>query len=42
MITLISALLKGLKAKNQAMRIPTKYDEEKIKLWQMKVERLFS
>ena len=42
MITLLSALLKGLKAKNQAMRIPTKYDEEKIKLWQMKVERLFS
>lgn len=42
MITLLSALLKGLKAKNQAMRIPTKYDEGKIKLWQMKVERLFS
>lgn len=41
-MSLISALMKGIKAKNLAMKIPEKYDEEKIKLWQMKVERLFS
>ena len=40
-ITILSALLKGIKAKNRAMKIPQKYDEEKIKLWQTKVERLF-
>ena len=41
-ITLLSALMKGLKAKMWAMKIPQKYDEEKIKLWQMKVEGLFN
>lgn len=41
-MSLISALMKGIKAKNLAMKIPEKYDEEKIKLWQTKVERLFS
>lgn len=40
-ITILSALLKGINAKNQAMKIPQIYDEEKIKLWQTKVERLF-
>ena len=40
-MTIISALLKGINAKNQAMKIPQIYDEEKIKLWQTKVERLF-
>ncbi len=41
-ITILSALMKGIKAKNQAMKIPHNYDEEKIKLWQMKVESLFN
>jgi hypothetical protein len=41
-MTILSALMKGIKAKNQAMKIPPNYDEEKIKLWQTKVERLFS
>ncbi|MBQ6935028.1 MAG: hypothetical protein IJN49_00640 [Clostridia bacterium] len=41
-ITLLSALMKGLKAKMWAMKIPQKYDEEKIKLWQMKVKGLFN
>ena len=41
-ITLLSALMKGLKAKTWAMKIPRKYDEERIKLWQMKVEGLFN
>ncbi len=40
-IALLSALLKGIQAKNWAMKIPQKYDEEKIKIWQLKVERLF-
>lgn len=40
-MTILSALLKGINAKNQAMKIPQIYDEEKIKLWQTKVERLF-
>ena len=41
-ITLLLALLKGIKAKNWAMKIPQKYDEEKIKLWQMKLEGFFN
>lgn len=41
-ITLLSALMKGFKAKMWAMKIPQKYDEEKIKLWQMKVEGIFN
>ena len=40
--TLIYALLKGTKAKNTAKKIPVNYDEEKIKIWQMKLERLFN
>ena len=40
-MTILFALIKGIKAKNQAMKIPQIYDEEKIKLWQTKVERLF-
>ena len=41
-MTILSALIKGIKAKNRAMKIPQNYDEEKIKLWQTKVEGLFS
>lgn len=41
-ISLLSGVMNGLKAKNQAMKIPQNYDEEKIKIWQTKVERLFS
>ena len=41
-MTILGALMKGLKAKNQAMKIPQNYDEEKIKLWQAKIEGLFS
>ena len=41
-MTILSALIKGIKAKNQALKIPKIYDEEKIILWQRKVEGLFS
>jgi flavin-dependent dehydrogenase len=41
-MTILSALIKGIKAKNQALKIPEIYDEEKIILWQRKVEGLFS
>ncbi len=41
-MTILSALIKGIKAKNQALKIPEIYDEEKIMLWQRKVEGLFS
>ena len=41
-MTILSALIKGIKAKNQALKIPKIYDEEKIMLWQRKVEGLFS
>ena len=41
-MSLLSALMKGIKAKMWAMKIPQNYDEEKIKLWQTKVEGLFS
>lgn len=41
-MTILSALIKGVKAKNQALKIPEIYDEEKIILWQRKVEGLFS
>ena len=41
-MTILSALLKGIKAKNWVMKIPQKYDEEKIRLWEMKLEGIFN
>jgi hypothetical protein len=34
--------VKGLNAKALAKLIPEKYNEKKIKTWQLRVERLFS
>ena len=41
-MSLISALLKAKRAKKLALKIPEEYNEEKIKLWQAKVEALFN
>ena len=39
---LIFSAVKGLNAEALAKHIPQKYDEEKIKAWQLRVEKIFS
>lgn len=42
LISLVGAALKGIKAENTAKKIPARYNEEQIKKWQAKVEKIFS
>lgn len=41
LISLVGAALKGIKAEKTAKKIPQKYDEETIKEWQTKIEKIF-
>ena len=42
LISLVGAALKGIRAEKTAKQIPTNYNEEEIKQWQNKVEKMFS